>query len=123
MTITFGDCRLDLGARRLFRGALEVHLSPKAFDLLKALVENRPRALSKTELLKCVWPGTFVSDASLARAVSEIREGVCDSAHDPRVVRTVHGYGYAFVAEVAGDESPTPRKPAPLDRVLHYLTW
>src|SRR5262245_3077820 len=92
----FGKCRLDTDARRLFRGADEVHLSPKAFELLKLLVENRERALSKSELLQRVWPGVFVSDASLARAVNEVREGVGDRARKPQIIRTVHGFGYGF---------------------------
>jgi DNA-binding winged helix-turn-helix (wHTH) protein len=99
----FADCRLDLDARRLFRGAREVHLSPKAFELLKVLIESRPRAVSKTELLERVWAGIFVSEASLARAVNEIRDGVGDRARHSGIVRTVHGHGYAFAADVEDD--------------------
>lgn len=105
----FAGCRLDLDARRLFRGAREVHLSPKAFELLKVLVESRPRAVSKAELLERVWPGIFVSEASLARAVNEIRDGLGDRARPGRIVRTVHGHGYAFAAEV---EEQNPRQKA-----------
>jgi TolB-like protein/Tfp pilus assembly protein PilF len=100
----FAGCRLDLDARRLFRGAREVHLSPKAFELLKVLVESRPRAVSKAELLERVWPGIYVSEASLARAVNEIRDGLGDSARQGPIVRTVQGYGYSFGAAV--DASP-----------------
>jgi DNA-binding winged helix-turn-helix (wHTH) protein len=103
--LRFAGCRLDLDARRLFRGAREVHLSPKAFELLKVLVENRPRALSKAELLGRVWSGIFVSEASLARAVSEIRDGL--GARRGRIVRTVHGYGYAFAGEI---DAESPRR-------------
>jgi DNA-binding winged helix-turn-helix (wHTH) protein len=103
MSLRFASCALDLDAHRLFRGSGEVHLSPKAFETLKVLVESRPRALSKADLLERVWPGVFVSDASLTRAVSEIREGLGDHAREGCVVRTVHGYGYAFAAHVEGD--------------------
>lgn len=109
MPLVFGDCRLDLDARRLFRGPREVHLSPKAFELLKALIAARPRALAKEELLAQVWPGVFVSDASLARVVNQVRAGVGDSARHPRIIRTVHGFGYAFVADV--DDSPRFKLP------------
>jgi DNA-binding winged helix-turn-helix (wHTH) protein len=102
-TIRFAGCRLDPGARRLFRGAREVHLSPKAFELLTVLVESRPRAVSKAELLDRVWRGVFVSEASLARAINEIREALGDPAQGSRIVRTVHGHGYAFDAEVEDD--------------------
>jgi len=110
--IRFGNCRLEVDARRLFRGPREVHLSPKAFELLKLLVETRPRALSKNDLLERVWPGVFVSDASLARVVNQIRNGIGDSARRSRIVRTVHGYGYAFVAEVE-EEPPQTRAAEP----------
>ena len=84
----------------LFRGTGEVRLSPKAFELLTLLVEARPRALSKTELLERVWPGVFVSEDSLAKVVTEIRQALGDRKRPPRIVRTVHRYGYAFAAEV-----------------------
>jgi len=100
MKLRFAGCTLDGDARRLLRGSEERHLSPKAYDLLALLVERRPKALSKNELLDAVWPGVFVSDASLARVVNEVREAVGDSPRDSRVVRTVHRYGYAFVADV-----------------------
>ena len=106
MSVHFRDCRLVLDARRLFRGTREVHLSPKAFELLKLLVESRPRALSKSDLLERVWPGVFVSDASLARVVNQIRTGLGDAARDAHIIRTVHGYGYAFVADVVEDAPP-----------------
>ena len=106
--IRFASCRLDTDTRRLFRGAVEVHLSPKAFELLKVLVENRDRAFSKAELLERVWPEVSVSDASLARAVNEIRQGIGDRARHARIVRTVHGYGYAFVGDVKGEDPASP---------------
>jgi DNA-binding winged helix-turn-helix (wHTH) protein len=95
----FADCTLDSEARTLVRAGHEVHLAPKAFELLKVLVDHRPRALSKGELLERVWPGVFVSDASLAKVVSKIREAIGDDDSSP-VIRTVHGYGYAFVAPI-----------------------
>ena len=84
MQIQFGEWRLDPDARQLFRGNEAVHVSPKAFDLLRLLVEHRPRALSKAELHGAIWPATFVSDASLAQLVSEIRAAIGDAAHEPR---------------------------------------
>jgi DNA-binding winged helix-turn-helix (wHTH) protein len=103
MSLRFAGCVLDVEARRLLRGRTELRLSPKAFETLRVLVESRPRALTKTELLDRVWPGVFVSDASVAKAVSEIREGLRD--RHSRVIRTVHGYGYAFAADV--EEAPS----------------
>ena len=96
MQIRFGTCTLDLGGRRLFRDDQEVHLTPKAFDLLALLVESRHRALSKAELKERIWPDTFVTEDGLSRLVNEIRTAMGDDARNPRWVRTVHGFGYAL---------------------------
>lgn len=96
MKVRFGVCVLDGDTRQLFRGAEAVHLSPKAYDLLRILIESRPRAISKTDLKDRLWPGTFVSDANLPVLVAEVRVAIGDDAHHPEFVRTVHGFGYAF---------------------------
>jgi DNA-binding winged helix-turn-helix (wHTH) protein len=114
----FTDCIFDPEARLLFRGGNEVHLSRKAFDLLQLLVECRPRAVPKTELLDRVWPGIFVSDASLAKVVNEIRQAVGDDAHEPRIIRTFHGHGYAFVADVLAEP---PKKQEARKRTACWL--
>lgn len=99
MKIVFDDCVLDTDARRVMRGQDEVHLAAKAFELLTLLAENRPRALGKTELLERLWPGVFVSEASLAKVVSNLRDALGHDDAAP-IIRTVHGYGYAFAAQV-----------------------
>jgi len=120
--IRFADCRLDTDARRLWRGTREVHLSPKAFELLKLLVEEHPRALSKAALLERVWPDVFVSDASLARVVNEIREAVGDRARSSGIVRTVHRYGYAFGAELEDEGADgAPAAPGGASRATCWL--
>jgi DNA-binding winged helix-turn-helix (wHTH) protein len=96
MKLRLGEMTLDLDARQLVRGADEIHLSPKAFELLKILVENRPRALAKNELHERLWPATFVSEVNLAALVAEIREALGDDARKPVFVRTAHRFGYAF---------------------------
>ena len=58
MRLCFGDLTLDLGTRQLLRENQEIRLSPKAFELLKLLVEDRPRALAKNELIERLWPAT-----------------------------------------------------------------
>ncbi|HEY3203082.1 MAG TPA: FHA domain-containing protein [Thermoanaerobaculia bacterium] len=78
------------------RGKGAVHLSPKAFELLRLLVESRPRAISKEEFFGRLWPDTFVTEANLAGLVAEIRREIGDDAREPRFLRTVHGFGYAF---------------------------
>lgn len=121
MKVRFADCTLDIEARRLFRGEREAHLSPKAFELLKVLVEHPDRAFSKAELLDLVWAGVSVSEASLARAVTEIRDAVGDAAREMHVIRTVHGYGYALGARV---EQSDPSRPGadPADAAC-WIVW
>ena len=103
MKIRFADCTLDVDSRQLVRGGDDAHLPPKAFELLKLLIENRPRVLQKAELIERIWPGVFVSDASLAKVVSRIRTAI-GQRDDSGIIRTVHGCGYAFAAEL--DERP-----------------
>jgi DNA-binding winged helix-turn-helix (wHTH) protein len=100
VTFRFDTFVLDEGSRQLLRGAGDVHLSPKAFDLLLHLIRTRPRAVSKTELHDHLWPDTFVTDASLGMLVTEIRTALGDKARRPRFVRTVHRFGYAFQGDV-----------------------
>jgi DNA-binding winged helix-turn-helix (wHTH) protein len=107
-SITFGTCALDLDARQLSRAGQPVRLSPKAFELLKILVTERPRAVSKAELHERIWPGTFVTDDSLARLVTEARAAIGDHARTPTYLRTVHTFGYAF-SDVAQDGAKTDR--------------
>ena len=121
MKVHFAGCTLDTDARRVCRGNHEVHLSPKAFELLTVLVEHRSRALPKAELLERVWPGVFVSDASLARVVTELRKVVGDRARHARVIRTVHGFGYAFAAEME-DDAPR-RQPGAMGQPACWLLW
>jgi len=102
-----GDLTFDPDARQLLRGRKEVHLSPKAFELLKTLIDQRPRALSKNEIHEHLWPKTFVSEANLASLIAEIREALNDTARQPQFIRTAHRFGYAFSGEAV--EDPVPR--------------
>jgi DNA-binding winged helix-turn-helix (wHTH) protein len=99
----FGDFTLDDDIRQVFLGRTEVHLSPKAYELLTLLLANRTRAVSKAELQQHLWPSTFVEETNLAGLVAEIRRALGDSASSPAFVRTVYGFGYRFVGEVAVD--------------------
>jgi DNA-binding winged helix-turn-helix (wHTH) protein len=96
MKVRFGPFVFDPEARELRRHRRPVHLSPKAFQLLGALLESRPKALSKADLHELLWPKTFVVEANLANLVAEIRVVLRDDSRRPRFVRTVHGFGYAF---------------------------
>jgi DNA-binding winged helix-turn-helix (wHTH) protein len=110
--IQFGPFTLDLETRQLTCAGREIHLEPKAFELLSVLVLERPKAVSKTDLQARLWPGTFVAEANLSNLVAEIRAAVNDSARAPTFVRTAHRFGYAFCGDAvsltdSGDAAPT----------------
>ena len=102
--MTFGEFRLNPATRQLLRGAAEVHLSPKAFDLLSILIARRPEVVTKESLRDRLWPGTNVVDANLNNLASEIRSALDDDAARPRFVRTVHRVGYSFCGDVEATE-------------------
>jgi DNA-binding winged helix-turn-helix (wHTH) protein len=112
MRVVFGDCVLDTGTRQVLRAGRSVRVSPKAYELLRILAEARPRALSKDELYAQLWPDTFVVEANLANLVAELRAALADSAHEPRIIRTVHGFGYAFCADARVSVETAPRIPS-----------
>lgn len=114
MRLGFGDLTLDIGTRQLLRGDDEIRLSPKAFELLKLLIDNRPRAMAKTDLLECLWPDTYVAEANLPSLVAEIRGATGDSADEPRFIRTIHRFGYAFCGTVTDEASAQPTGSTPL---------
>jgi len=109
----FGAFTLDLDTRQLTAGDRVVHLAPKAFELLAALIVDRPRVLSKKVLQKRLWPETFVTEANLANLLSEVREALGDNARSPLFIRTAHGFGYAFCgdAAVTGTPDRAPESP------------
>ena len=98
MRLGFGDFIFDSETRELLRRG-PVPVSPKAFQLLEILIESRPKALSKSELHDRLWPNTFVVDANLSNLIGEIRRALDDDPRQPRYVRTVHRFGYAFHAD------------------------
>jgi len=113
VVVHFGDFTVDFGSRQLLRGAEEeIHLGPKALELLEALLTDRPRALSKAQLQARLWPRTFVSESNLTSLVTELRTALGDKARQPRFIRTVYGFGYAFcgtATEAPDVIPPTPR--------------
>jgi len=103
MRVRFGECVLDTDTRELLRAGNAVPISGKALRLLEVLVEKRPTALSKGHLQDLVWPDVFVSEATLAAVVSQLRTALGDDARRPAFIRTVYGFGYAFYGEVEDD--------------------
>ncbi|HEY8548798.1 MAG TPA: FHA domain-containing protein [Vicinamibacterales bacterium] len=106
MRFTFGDCVLDDETRELSRAGVPRHLGPKAYALLRVLLQARPRVLSKRELFNELWPATAVSESSLSTVVAELRDALGEDPRNPTYIRTVYGYGYAFTANVVSLDTP-----------------
>ena len=96
----FGRVVLDGDARQLLVDGTEIHLSPKAFELLIFLIRNRPRAVSKQSCRSGCGPGRSSRTTDLAGLVAEIRRALDDSARTAAFVRTMHRFGYRFVGDV-----------------------
>ncbi len=97
----FGPFRLDPDHRQLLRENQPVPLQPKAFDILLALVENSERVVLKDDLMKMVWPGTFVEEANLAQNISVLRRTLGETAGENRYIVTLPGRGYRFAQSVS----------------------
>jgi len=116
----FGPFRLDAGERRLLQNGRPIPLTPKAFQTLLVLVQNQGRVVEKEELLRKVWPDTFVEEATLAQNVFTLRKQLGDDRSEAVYIETVPKRGYRFVAPVqpvaarAAIESPLSIKPVPL---------
>ena len=98
MRARFAEFTVDSDTRQLQGGEGDIHLSPKAFDLLCLLIDAAPKVVEKAELHTRIWPNTHVVDANLNVLIGEIRRALGDSAQDQKFIRTVHGVGYAFCA-------------------------
>src|SRR5262245_11941193 len=96
----FGPFHLDEAEHLLLRDGEAVPLTPKAFDLLLALVERHGHLLEKEELLKKVWPDTFVEESNLSSNISLIRKALGDGENGHRYIETAPKRGYRFVASV-----------------------
>jgi DNA-binding winged helix-turn-helix (wHTH) protein len=120
MRVRFGSFVFDSGTRELLQGSRPVHLSPKAFDLLRVLLERRPVVVSKTTLQDCVWPDIFVDEANVGNAVAEIRRALGDDPKSPAYICTVSRRGYRFCAEVEDLGAASGASAASL---RWWLTW
>jgi len=109
MTIyAFGEYELDTRLYELRRAGTSLQLEPKVFDLLADLIQHRDRIVPKHELLEHLWPSQFISDATFDHCVMAARRAVGDDGHTQRVIRTIRGRGYRFVAALTGTASDTP---------------
>ena len=124
----FGQYRIDSVERLLVRGEETIPLTPKAIDTLLVLVANSGRVVEKDELMKSVWPDTFVEDGALARNVSALRKALGDDLEEIQYIETIPKRGYRFVAPVKDLSAlalPTPNEATEKNRLirLRRLVW
>jgi len=115
--LSFGECVADFDTREVLLAGKPVHVEPRAMQLLELLIAARPRALSKEKLQEALWPRTFVTGRSLARLVADLRKALDDRGKVPKFIRTIHRFGYAFVAQA----DPLPR--ATWREAVFKLLW
>jgi DNA-binding winged helix-turn-helix (wHTH) protein len=96
----FGPFRLNPRKRLLYRGGAPVSLTPKAIETLLVLVENCGRVLSKDELMKLLWPDSFVEESNLSQNIFLLRKALGGSTEERRYILTVPGRGYQFTESV-----------------------
>jgi TolB-like protein/DNA-binding winged helix-turn-helix (wHTH) protein/Flp pilus assembly protein TadD len=103
---TFGDFLLDTDACTLERSGRRVPIEPKAFDLLVYLIEHRERVVSPEEIHDALWHGVSVGPGALSQTVYRARQAVGDDGEHQVVLRTKHGHGFGFVADVCAIDAP-----------------
>jgi TolB-like protein/tetratricopeptide (TPR) repeat protein len=112
--LRFGGYRFDVQTARLWSGAQEIRLTPKASAVLKELVMRAGQPVSKEDLFASVWNDTVVSDDALTSCIQELRKALADDARQPRFIETRHRRGYQFVASLSDttaedlSEAPAP---------------
>src|SRR5262245_13531507 len=126
MRYRFGDWTLDTLRYELQRAGAPVPVRPKVFQVLAYLLAHRNRVVSKQELLEQLWPQQFIEEATLNSCIMAVRKTLGDSGQTPRLVHTVRGRGYRFVALVEEGEqvssapwpllAPPPEEAKPGDR-------
>jgi len=108
MLYAFDEYELDTRLYELRRAGALVQLEPKVFDLLAYLVEHSDRIVPKSELLAHLWPAQFISDATFDHCVMAARRAVGDNGQRQRVIKTMRGRGYRFVAALRESTNDTP---------------
>ncbi len=109
MKWTFGDFLLDPERFELFCSGQRIRLEPQVLALLVHLIRHRDRLVTKEEIADTIWQHRFVSDASIASRIHSARQAVGDDGKAQSVIRTVHGRGFRFVADIQESHAALPR--------------
>jgi len=124
--VLFGDCELNVERIELRRAGQIVDMEPQVFDVLAYLLGHRERVVPKTELLDQIWGNRFVSESALSSRIKSARRAVGDTGRDQRIIKTIYGRGYRFVAD-AHDQPTSADPPAtgsatPVHQVLRAVS-
>ncbi|HET9971514.1 MAG TPA: winged helix-turn-helix domain-containing protein [Streptosporangiaceae bacterium] len=126
MGVRFGDCELSVERIELRRGGQIVDMEPQVFDVLAYLLRHRERMVPKTELLDQIWGNRFVSESALSSRIKSARRAVGDTGRDQRIIKTVYGRGYRFVADAhdqpISTDPPATGSATPVHQVLRAVS-
>src|SRR5262245_17145301 len=113
MRISFGPFAFDRQSRLLWREGTEVALPPRVLGVLELLIDRPGQVVARQDLMDAVWKDAFVTDTSLAEAVSFLRQALGDDPQSPRYIQTVHRRGYRFLAPRVEKSQPRGLTPDP----------
>ncbi|MBD0274825.1 MAG: winged helix-turn-helix domain-containing protein, partial [Acetobacteraceae bacterium] len=113
MRYRFDGFEIDARRYELRRDGASCRVEPLVFDLLHFLARHPGRVLTRDEIVREVWQGRSVSDATIAGCVKAARRALGDSGEEPTYIRTVRGRGFEFIAQVTVEESAVPAAAAP----------
>jgi adenylate cyclase len=108
MIYRFYDCELDTSRFELRRNGVAQKVEPQVFETLRCLLEQHGQFVARDELYKAIWRERVVSDAAMSSRIKAARRAIGDNGADQRLIRTVHGRGFSFVAPVVVSEDPPP---------------
>lgn len=117
---SFGPFRLDIINHCVWRGEERMPLTPKAFDVLRYLVERAARLVTQDEILEGLWPETYVNPEGVRKYILEIRQVLGDRAKAPLFIQTVPKRGYQFIAKVT-EEQTISRSPVDSEAALNVV--
>ena len=106
MIYAFGEYELDTGLYELRCAGTSRKVEPKAFDLLIYLIQHRDRVVTREALFERVWSDPFISEAILSHHIMVARKAVGDDGRAQRMIKTIHGRGYRFIARVDVRDQP-----------------
>jgi DNA-binding winged helix-turn-helix (wHTH) protein len=111
MIYHFANCSIDPERHAFLRDEKSIHVEPQVFELLRALVSKQGRLTTKDDLVKTVWNGFSVSDATISARINAARKAVGDNGKDQAIIKTVHGLGFQLIVDVTTVPKETSQAP------------